>query len=88
MDFEFDPGKSERNQLKHGIDFTEAQALWRSQIVSVPAKNVGEQRHLVIGTIGATYWSAIITYRGLVVRIISARRSTTGEIETYEKVAG
>ena len=28
-EFEFDPAKSEANLLKHGIDFTEAQTLWR-----------------------------------------------------------
>ena len=28
-EFEFDPAKSEANLLKHGMDFTEAQALWR-----------------------------------------------------------
>nr|WP_210399174.1 BrnT family toxin [Steroidobacter denitrificans] len=28
MGFEYDPDKSSANQLKHGIDFTAAQALW------------------------------------------------------------
>jgi len=43
---------------------------------------------MVIGTIGQEHWSAIITYRGAWIRIISARRSTAAEIETYEKIAG
>ena len=29
MEFEFDPEKSLANKLKHGIDFDEAQELWR-----------------------------------------------------------
>jgi len=28
MEFEFDPQKSDRNKIKHGIDFNEAQELW------------------------------------------------------------
>ena len=29
MNFEFDPEKSAGNKAKHGIDFEEAQALWK-----------------------------------------------------------
>jgi len=28
MEFEYDPAKSAANQLKHGIDFEAAEALW------------------------------------------------------------
>ena len=38
MEFEFDPLKSETNKAKHGIDFIEAQALWRSKHVLLGAK--------------------------------------------------
>ncbi len=43
---------------------------------------------MVIGRIGSEHWSAIITYRGATIRIISVRKSTLGEIDTYEKIAG
>jgi len=52
VQFEFDPWKSENNKTKHGIDFVEAQALWKSKIVLLPAKDALEKRYLVIGTIG------------------------------------
>jgi hypothetical protein len=52
------------------------------------AKEALEKRYLVIGTIGNQYWSAIITYRGARIRIISVRKSTAAEIETYVKIAG
>jgi uncharacterized DUF497 family protein len=52
VQFEFDPWKSENNKAKHGIDFVEAQALWKSKIVLLPAKDALEKRYLVIGTIG------------------------------------
>jgi uncharacterized DUF497 family protein len=70
------------------MDFVEAQALWKSKHVLLGAKDALEKRYMVIGRIGSEYWSAIITYRGVLIRIISVRRSTGVEIETYEKIAG
>ncbi len=87
MEFEFNPWKSENNKAKHGIDFVEAQALWKSKIVLLPAKDALEKRYMVIGRIGSDHWSAIITYRGASIRIISVRKSTSAEIGTYEKIA-
>jgi uncharacterized DUF497 family protein len=88
MKFEFDPRKSEINKAKHGIDFVGAAALWKSKIVLLGAKDALEKRYMVIGTIRSEHWSAIITYRGATIRIISVRKSTPLEIETYEKIAG
>ena len=88
VEFEFDPQKSEINKTKHGIDFVDAQALWKSKIVYLGAKDALEKRYLVIGTINHEHWSAIITYRGARIRIISVRKSTPVEINTYEKIAG
>jgi uncharacterized DUF497 family protein len=88
MQFDFDPQKSESNKAKHGIDFVEAQALWKSRHVLLCAKDALEKRYLVIGAIGGARWSAIITYRGATIRIISVRKSTALEIEAYEKIAG
>ena len=88
MEFEFDPRKSEINKAKHGIDFVEAQALWKSKHALLGAKDALEKRYMVIGRIGSEHWSAIITYRGATIRIISVRKSTPSEIDTYEKIAG
>ena len=88
VQFEFDPRKSENNKAKHEIDFVEAQALWQSKMALLPAKDALEKRYMVIGTIGSDHWSAIITYRGATIRIISVRKSTPSEIDTYEKIAG
>ena len=88
VEFEFDPQKSESNKTKHGIDFIEAQALWKSNHVLLHAREALEKRYLVIGKIEGHHWSAIITYRGAVIRIISVRRSTAAEIEVYAKIAG
>ena len=83
--FEFDPQKSASNKIKHGIDFVEAQALWRSARIELDAKDAAEKRYLVIGTIGKGHWSAVISYRGMTIRIISVRKSTPREIEVYAK---
>lgn len=83
--FEFDPGKSDRNKEKHGIDFIEAQALWDDpDLLEVPARTEDEPRFLVVGLIGTQHWSAIITYRSKAIRIISVRRSRAEEVELYE----
>jgi uncharacterized protein len=87
VEFEFDPQKSEINKAKHGIDFVEARALWKSKVVRLGAKDALEKRYMAIGTIGREHWSAIITYRGATIRIISVRKSTPSEIEMYEKIA-
>ena len=87
MEFEFDPRKSEINKVKHGIGFVEAQALWKSRHVLLGAKDASEKRYMIIGRIGSERWSAIITYRGAMIRIISVRKSTPLEIDTYEKTA-
>ena len=86
MEFEFDLGKSESNRDKHGIDFVEAQLLWQdADRIQIPARTQGEPRFMLIGRIGATHWSAIFTFRGEKVRIISARRSREKEVEQYEE---
>jgi len=85
MDFEYDPKKSQVNKTRHGIDFLEAQALWLDiDRVEIPAKTLDENRSMVIGMIGGKHWSAVITYRGENVRLISVRRSRKEEIEIYE----
>ena len=73
LEFEFDPAKSAANLVKHGIDFTEAQTLWRdTHRIEVPARIAGR------------VWSAIVTYRDQHVRIISVRPSRESEVALYE----
>ncbi len=85
MRFELDARKSATNKRKHGIDFTEAQALWDDpDLLEIPAPALDEPRHVVIGRIGDKHWSAIITYREDRIRIISVRRSRGEEVHLYE----
>ena len=83
--FEFDHAKSESNRVKHGIDFDAAQHLWSDpMLLEIPAKTDDEPRYLVIGCIDGKHWSAVITYRGTNVRLISVRRARTEEVALYE----
>ena len=85
MEFEFDENKSKINQEKHGIDFVEAQQLWRDpNKIELSAKTEDEPRFMVIGKISGKHWSAIVTYRQTKIRLISVRRSRTNEVNLYE----
>lgn len=83
--FEFDDAKSCANKSKHGIDFVEAQSLWLDEnLLQVAARPGQESRFVVIGLIGDRHWSAVITYRGETIRLISVRRSRVDEVQAYE----
>lgn len=83
--FEFDAAKSEFNRTKHGIDFVEAQGLWNDpMLLEIPARTDDEPRYLLIGLMGDKHWSAVITYRGENIRLISVRRSRIEEVNLYE----
>lgn len=85
MNFEYDPTKSATNKSKHGIDFQEAQQLWKEPfLLRIPSKYESEKRFLFIVKIEQKHWSAITTYRGETVRIISVRKAIKEEIEIYE----
>lgn len=89
MEFEFDERKSADNLKKHGIDFLTAQWLWEDpRLIEVSAQTVDEPRWLVIGKIAGKHWSAVITYRNEVIRIISVRRSRRNEVLLYEESNG
>lgn len=85
MRFEFDPSRSQANKAKHGIDFEEAQAIWKDDNqLELSATRIDEPRFVVIGKIGEKHWAAVVTYRFDIVRIISVRRARDLEVECYE----
>ena len=83
--FEYDDAKSVANQAKHGIDFEEAKSLWLdSELLRLSARFDSEYRYLFIGRLRGQHWSAIATYRGETIRLISVRRSRPREVQAYE----
>jgi len=84
MEFEFDLAKSAANLEKHGIDFVDAQALWKDpDRLEIPARSNDEPRTQVIGRIGDLVWSAFLAHRGEGIRIISVRRARDEEKAAY-----
>ena len=85
MRFQFDERKSRANKAKHGIDFVDAQALWLDDdLLRIAARPGGEARFVWIGQITGKHWSAVVTYRGEAIRLISVRRSRAREVKAYE----
>lgn len=85
MKFEFDPGKSDANKTKHGIDFTEAQQLWEdADAVGFPARSEDEDRYALLAKHRSKLWVAFYTVREKRIRLISVRRARKGETKLYE----
>ena len=85
--FEFDPDKSAVNAAKHGIDFVQAQALWDDgRLIELGTVIYDqEERRLFVGEIDGKRWTAVGTYRGDVLRLISVRRARSREEMAYER---
>jgi hypothetical protein len=85
INFEYDEQKSISNLSKHGIDFETAQKLWMDELhIEVKLRFDDEPRFIIVGLIDDKYWTAVITYRAEMVRIISVRRSRKTEVALYE----
>jgi len=88
MNYQWDPNKAASNLRKHGIDFADAVGIfeddWALTIKEQNAKN--EQRFISVGTdyLGRLI-TVVYTYRGLDIRLISARRATKTERTSYEQ---
>ena len=86
MEFEFDQAKSEANRLKHGIDFVQAQELWKDlYALQIQAKSDTEPRFALIASMQGKVWSVFFSDRNSKIRIISARRSRTNEEDLYHE---
>ena len=84
MEFEYNPKKSESNQIKHGIDFKEAKYLWEDVArLQIAAKNETEPRFTLIALYGDKLWTAFFTIQEERIRIISVRRARNGEGRLY-----
>jgi len=88
--FEWDPAKNKKNFKKHKVDFEEAQYVFRDELaleVYDEEHSEIEDRYIIIGLSSKTrelYVCHCYRNDGEVVRLISARRATTEEIEIYK----
>ena len=89
MKFEWDNSKASSNLSKHGVSFDEAQTVFDDTLYIDfydPDHSYDEHRYIIVGQ-SAQNRLLIVSYteRGDVIRIISARKATPKERETYEK---
>jgi uncharacterized protein len=89
MRFAWDEKKAAANLDKHGVSFGEAVMVFGDPLSDTfddPDHSIEERRFLIIGMSGRGRMLIVAhTETGEVVRIISAREPTTGELKSYEE---
>ncbi len=88
MIFEWDDAKNRANIRKHGLDFSDAEAMFRGFLLVRPdtREDYGEERWIGIGMIrGCVAFVAFAEPSYDTVRIISLRKADHEERKEYEK---
>jgi len=89
MDFEWDPKKAFINEEKHGVSFFEACEVFDddySLTIHDPDHSLDEDRYLIFGMSRSRHYFVVsYTERGDCIRLISARRMTRRERNSYEQ---
>ncbi len=83
----WDPNKAEKNYNKHKIRFSDAESVLFDPCALTIEDTApeGEQRHVTVGmdSLGRIL-TAVFTYRGNEIRLISVRRANKKERRYYE----
>jgi hypothetical protein len=91
LSFEWDPIKAKRNIRVHGITFDEASTAFKdtmSLTIFDPLHSADEDRLILVGNSHQKRVLVVVhTERGDKIRLISARKATKHERETYEENA-
>ena len=83
-DFEWDEAKRILNLDKHNIDFIDAIHIFTDEDrIEADSIKHGEVRYQTIGTVNNIVFFVVYTIRHHKIRIISARRASQDERETY-----
>jgi len=87
--FQWDKGKERANWRKHRVSFEEAASVFRDRYAIMLMDEVHSQtedRWIMLGLSVKTRVLCVVhVERGAAIRIISARRATLHEAETYAK---
>ncbi len=87
--FEWDDEKALENFRKHSISFSEASTVFAdplSRTIPDPVHSEVEERLIILGESGLQHTLVVVhTYRGEVIRVISARNATARERKEYER---
>jgi uncharacterized DUF497 family protein len=87
MSYQWDPNKAKSNLKKHNISFADAVGVFEDEnAITIEDENENESRFI---TIGRDFLRRILvvvyTFRGMIIRIISARKATARERKIYEE---
>jgi uncharacterized DUF497 family protein len=87
MEFEWDENKRHANIRKHGIDFIDAAKLFDGVTLTVPDDrfDYAEKRFVTFGLLQGVVIAIVHTEDKKAIRIISARKATKYEEQTYFK---
>ncbi len=86
MTFQWDPHKAKANLQKHGVQFADAVAVFEDEAaITIADEHPDEERFITIGmdTLGQIL-VIVYTWRGDIIRIISARKATANERKVYK----
>ena len=87
MSYEWDPKKARSNYKKHRVKFADAVGVFEDEnSITIEDDHAGEDRFI---TLGRDFLRRILivvyTFRGIIIRIISARKATAREKQEYEE---
>ncbi len=83
--FEWDPQKAARNLVKHGVDFEDAIQIFSGPLLLRRSDRIHEKRWLAIGEVHGRLIAVAFTWRGRMLRIISARRARKNEKRSFHQ---
>ena len=85
--FEWDPAKAATNKRKHGISFEEAAECFEDPLALLLEDSTLPERSILIGAsrAGRAIFTVYVERDAALIRIVSARRSTSHERRAYEE---
>jgi uncharacterized DUF497 family protein len=86
LKFDWNPSKAKDNYAKHGVSFELARDVFKDPFAIEfldDRQDYGEERYVILGLVHGHVLYVGYTERDDVFRIISARRATKHEQETY-----
>jgi uncharacterized protein len=86
LKFEWNKSKAKDNYAKHGVSFELAKSVFKDPFALEfldDRQDYGEDRFVIIATVDGSILYVAYVERNGVIRIISARRATKHEQETY-----
>jgi uncharacterized DUF497 family protein len=87
MSYQWDPNKAKSNLKKHGVSFADAAGVFEDEnAITIEDEHETESRFITIGRDFLRRVLVVVyTFRGVIIRIISARKATALERKVYEE---